>query len=137
MSRNQQQAREPKGWGDFAMRVRTISGVRRVTVLSPSQSGKFVVRDRRDRGAAEKLKFTVVRPTGQIERGELQLDLGPIKKGSRMLRPIERRLRKLMRAEYKALGRYLVLHDQSRRKRRNGWVRDLPGNVTKVMFRRS
>jgi hypothetical protein len=88
MSRNQQQAREPKGWGDFAMRVRTISGVRRVTVLSPSQSGKFVVRDRQDQGAAEKLKFTVVRPTGQIERGELQLDLGPIKKGSRMLRPI-------------------------------------------------
>jgi hypothetical protein len=119
------------------MHVRTISGVKRVTVLGPSRRGRFVVREGQGLGAAETLKFTVVRPTGQIERGELQLELGPVKKDSRMLRPIERRLRKFIRAEYKALGRYLVLHDQSRRKHRNGWVRDLRGNVMKVMLRRS
>ena len=49
------------------------------------------------------------------------------------MRPVEKRLRKLIRAEYKALGRYLVLHDRSRRKRRNGWVKDLGSNLGKVI----
>lgn len=117
------------------MRVRLISGsgVKRVTVLGPTRSSHMVVREGRGYGADEKLKFSVIKPTGDVERGELRLDLGPIKKSSRRMRPVEKRLRKLIRAEYKALGRYLVLHDRSRRKRRNGWVKDLGSNLGKVI----
>ncbi len=119
------------------MRVRMVSGVKRVTVITPSPKARTIIRDSHDFGAAEKLKLTIIRPNGQVERGELQLDLGAVKKESRMLRPIERRLRKLIRAEYKALGRYLVLHDQSRRKNRDGWARDFGDNVMKVMRKRA
>jgi hypothetical protein len=110
-----------------------ISGVKRVTVIGPRRSSHFVVRESRSRASSERLKFTVIKPTGEIERGELWLDLGPIKPSSRRLRPIEKRLRKLIKAEHRALGRYLVLHDRSRRKRRNGWVTDLPANLRKVI----
>jgi hypothetical protein len=123
--------------GSFAMRVRRISGVKRVTILGPATTGHVVVRERMDMLGAETLRFTVIKPSGEVSRGEVRLDLGPIKKDSRALRPIERRLRKLIRAEYKALGRYLVLHEKSRRKRRNGWARDLGGNIAKVIRRRS
>jgi len=119
------------------MRVRLISGVKRVTVLGATRSNRLVVRDRQSYGATEKMKFTVIRPAGQVERGEMRLELGEIKRGSRRMRPIERRLRKLIRAEYKALGRYLVLHERSRRKRRNGWARDLGSNLVKVIRHRS
>ncbi len=119
------------------MRVRRISGVKRVTILGPATTGHVVVRERMDMLGAETLRFTVIKPSGEVSRGEVRLDLGPIKKDSRALRPIERRLRKLIRAEYKALGRYLVLHEKSRRKRRNGWARDLGGNIAKVIRRRS
>ena len=53
-----------------------------------------------------------------------------------MMRPIEKRLRRLVRSEYRALGRYLVLHDRSRRRRRNGWAKDLGKNMMKVIRRR-
>jgi hypothetical protein len=120
------------------MRVRLISGVKRVTVLSPSRPSHVTVRTSgRSYGASEKMKFTVIKPTGEIERGELRLDLGPVKRSSRGARTIERKFRKLIRSEYKALGRYLVLHDRSRRKRRNGWVGDLGSNLVKVVRHRS
>jgi hypothetical protein len=120
------------------MRVRLISGVKRVTVLGPSRANHVTVRGGGGGyGSSEKLKFSVIKPTGEVERGELRLDLGPVKRGSRRMRPIERKIRKLVRAEYKALGRYLVLHDRSRRKRRNGWATDLGSNVIKVIRHRS
>jgi hypothetical protein len=124
------------------MRVRIVSGAKRVTVIGPKQPGtgrtdRVIVQERHDYGAAEKLKFTVIRPTGEVERGELHLDLGPIRRDSRTLRPLEKRMRKMVRAEYKALGRYLVLHDRSRRKRRNGWAKDFGSNFMKVIRHRS
>jgi hypothetical protein len=115
------------------MRVKMLSGTKRVTVVGPAHTGHVVVRERHARSATEKLKFVVISPSGQVQRGELRLDLGSIKKDSRRLRPIERGLRRLVRAEYKALGRYLVLHERSRRKRRNGWARDLRSNLIKVV----
>jgi hypothetical protein len=42
----------------------------------------------------------------------------------------------MVRRQYRALGRYLVLHDQSRRRKRNGWVKDLGTNLKKVIRRR-
>lgn len=115
------------------MRVRMISGVKRVTVIGPQRSSHLVVREGSSRASSERMKFTVIKPTGEIERGELRLDLGPIKKSTRRMRPIEKRLRKWIKAEHRALGRYLVLHDRSRRKRKNGWVGDLPTNLRKVI----
>jgi hypothetical protein len=115
------------------MRVRILSGVKRVTVIGPTGSGHRVVRERAGYSSSEPLKFVVIKPTGQVERGKLHLELGPIKKDTRGLRPIERGLRKLIRAEYKALGRYLLLHERSRRKHRNGWARDLGSNAIKVI----
>jgi hypothetical protein len=124
------------------MRVRIISGAKRVTVIGPKQPGtartdRVTVQERHDYGAAEKLKFTVIKPTGEVQRGELLLDLGPIRRDSRPLRPLEKRMRQLVRAEYKALGRYLVLHDRSRRKRRNGWAKDFGSNLVKVIRHRN
>jgi len=124
------------------MHVRITSGAKRVTLIGPKQPGtgkpdRVIVRERHDYRAAEKLKFTVIRPTGEVERGELRLDLGPIRRDSRPLRPLEKRMRRLVRAEYKALGRYLVLHDRSRRKRRNGWAKDFGSNLVKVIRHRS
>ena len=89
-----------------------ISGAKRVTVIGPKQPGtaktdRVIVQERHDYGAAEKLKFTVIKPTGEVQRGELLLDLGRIKRDSRPLRPLEKRMRQLVRAEYRALGRYL------------------------------
>lgn len=119
------------------MRVRLISGVKRVTVLGSPHTSHMVVRDSYGSGASEKLKFHLIKPGGGVEHGELRLDLGGIKRDSRRLRPIEKKLRKLIRSEYKALGRYLVLHERSRRKRRNGWARDLGSNLVKVIRHRS
>jgi hypothetical protein len=120
------------------MRVRILSGVKRVTVIGPTGtgptgSGHRVVRERAGHSSSEPFKFVVIKPTGEIERGRLHLELGPLKKDTRALRPIERGLRKLIRSEYKALGRFLVLHERSRRKRRNGWARDLGSNAIKVI----
>lgn len=118
------------------MRVRMISGAKRVTVLSSAGSNRVVSRTGSSTGATDKLKFVLIKPAGEIERGELHTPLGDIKRSSRRLRPIERKLRKLIRSEHKALGRYLVLHDKSRRRKKNGWIRDLRSNLVKVIKRR-
>lgn len=118
------------------MRVRMMSGVKRVTVLGPVRTGHVVVRERREYGASEPLKFSVIHPNGTLERGELQMALGPIKRDSKPLRGIERRLRRAIKFEYKALGRYLALHERSRRKRRNGWAKDLGSNIVKAVRKR-
>lgn len=115
------------------MRVRRISGVRRVTMLDRTAPPRHVITLGEDGGAGERLRYTLIKPSGDIHRGSLRVDLGPIKKERRRLKPVERRLRRLVRAEQRALGRYLVLHDRSRRKRRSGWARDFRKNLFKVI----
>ena len=117
------------------MRVTMLSGAKRVTIVGASTSGRRIVRSNASAGVYEPLKVHIIRPSGQVERGELRLDVGPVKKTSRPLRPIERALRKLVRAEQKALGRYLLLHERSRRRERNGWASDLASNLVKVIRR--
>lgn len=115
------------------MRYTMVSGAKGATVTGPRHTSHVVVQRQHQYSSVEPLKFVLIRPTGATERGELHLPLGDIKKGSRRLRPIERKLRKLVRAEYKALGEYLLLHERSRRKKRNGWARDLKSNLVKVI----
>jgi hypothetical protein len=115
------------------MRYTMVSGPKRATVTGPSKPRQIIVQNRNEYSSVEPLKFVLIKPNGLAERGELHLPLGDVKKGSRRLRPIERKLRKLIRAEYRALGEYLMLHERSQRKRRNGWASDLKSNLVKVI----
>jgi hypothetical protein len=119
----------------LAMRARRIAGVKRITVIGGGAGLNGSAVSNSSDGASEKLKFAVVEPNGRTERGALRVDLGPVKKERKRLKPIERRLRKLIRSEHRALGRYLTLHDRSRRKRRSGWAGDLRKNLAKVIRR--
>ena len=106
-------------------------------MLGPVTRSHVVVGGTSNGYAGDRVKFTVIRPSGEIQRGDLRVDLGPVKKEKRVYKGMERRLRKMVRAEYRALGRYLVLHDRSRRRRRSGWVGDLPRNIFRVIRRSS
>ena len=118
------------------MRVRMLRGARHVTLVGDGHSHR-VIHAVRMGTSAEDLKFTVINTKkGEVTRGLIELPLGPIKKESRYLRPLERRVRRMVRRQYRALGRYLVLHDQSRRRKRNGWARDFGENLRKVIRRR-
>lgn len=119
------------------MRVRMIPGVKNVTLVGASAHRlKHIVPTIRMSSTSEDLKFTLIDADRQVVRGVVELELGSVKRGTRRMRPIEKRLRRLVRAEYRALGRYLVLHDRSRRRRRNGWAKDLGKNFAKVIRRR-
>jgi hypothetical protein len=119
------------------MRYTILSGDKRATAPGARYTRQVVARDQQQptqqSGAVEPLKFVLLKPNGQVERGELHTPLGDVKKSSRWLRPVETRLRKLARAQHNALGEYLVLHERSRRKRRNGWMLDLKSNLVKVI----
>ena len=118
------------------MRVRMLRGARHVTLVGDGHNHR-VIHAVRMGNSAEDLKFTVIdTKKGEVTRGVIELPLGPIKKESRYLRPLERRVRRMVRRQYRALGRYLVLHDQSRRRKRNGWARDFGENLRKVIRRR-
>ena len=54
------------------------------------------------------------------------------KKGTQMLRPVERVMRSLAETGDAATGTYLRRHKKSNRKRKDGWVRDVPGNFVKA-----
>jgi hypothetical protein len=54
------------------------------------------------------------------------------KKGTQMLRPVERIVRSTVDTADAATGMYLRRHKKSNRKRKDGWVRDLPGNFVKA-----
>ncbi|MEQ8816165.1 MAG: hypothetical protein RLO51_17440 [Thalassobaculum sp.] len=79
------------------------------------------------------MKFVAIEPTGRAWRGVLTEELGPRKKQSKWLRPLERRVRKYARRRSRALSMYLALHDHSNREKRNGWIRDLGRNLRKVI----
>src|SRR4051812_27242209 len=57
------------------------------------------------------------------------------KKQSTLLKPMERFTRRVMRAMADGAQTYINLHDQSNRKKRNGWGRDLVKNTTKAQRR--
>jgi hypothetical protein len=51
---------------------------------------------------------------------------------SRSLRPHERYTRRLIRAVEAGAREYLRRHDRSTRRRRDGWVRDMPRNLERA-----
>jgi hypothetical protein len=54
------------------------------------------------------------------------------KKGSRLLKPLETAIRRYADAAETCASTYLDEHRRSSRKRRDGWVRDLPLNAFKA-----
>ena len=54
------------------------------------------------------------------------------KKGTQLLRPVERIVRSMVDTSDAATGTYLRRHKKSNRKRKDGWVRDLSGNFVKA-----
>jgi hypothetical protein len=59
----------------------------------------------------------------------------PRKKQSWLLRPLERQTRRRMSRNMKIMRRYLELHEQSNRKKKNGWVKDYFRNMVKARRR--
>ncbi len=57
------------------------------------------------------------------------------KKGTQLLQPIERVMRSLAETSDAATGTYLSQHKKSNRKRKDGWIRDVPSNVVKASRR--
>lgn len=119
------------------MRVRMISGVKRITVLKPGQEA--VIRRTKpsideETGSAERLKVWTV-AGNRVTRDDIHLDLGARKKQTGILKTVEKKIRKLARREQKALGHYLALHEQSNRKQRNGWAKDIGRNMARVIRR--
>ena len=54
------------------------------------------------------------------------------KNGSKLLSPVERVVRSFAETGDAATGTYLRRHKKSNRKRKDGWVRDVPGNFVKA-----
>jgi Family of unknown function (DUF6312) len=121
------------------MRVRVTTGVKRVTVLRPNanRGDTYVLSGARDVAVADDIKFVLIDGNGRVSRGVVRTELGPVKRQSRLVKRIDRQLRKLARSEHRALGRYLILHERSKRLHRNGWVRDLGKNLREVIRRSS
>lgn len=54
------------------------------------------------------------------------------KNSTALVRPVERLTRSLVEAGDTATSTYLRRHKKANRKRRDGWVRDLPNNIVRA-----
>jgi hypothetical protein len=124
------------------VRVSFISGgslkdVRRVTLIPRSGAGGArTVRhiyQRDDEDAGDALRVRVVRPgLGVVERLRVyRVPSGRRKRQSLLLRPLERRVRRLAKRELEIAADYLSRHERSNRRKSNGWIRDLRRNVVR------
>lgn len=62
-------------------------------------------------------------------------DKGKKKKQSALLKPLEKRQRKMVKAMRSGSERYLAGHEKSNTKKKDGWLRDLGKNAQKAMRR--
>jgi hypothetical protein len=121
------------------MGLRVSEDIERVVVLRSRANGrgktreKLKIDDDFDPREDDGVKFVVIPEEGRAWRGALQENLGPKKKQSKRLKPIERRVRKMARRQSRMMSMYLDLHDISNRKKKNGWMRDLRKNVRKAV----
>ncbi|WP_156295695.1 hypothetical protein [Methylobacterium aquaticum] len=89
---------------------------------------------RQDDDPEEVLKVSIVRPGfGVVKRLRIEVHAAGRKKQSGLLRPIERGIRKLAVREAEIATTYLARHDASNRRKTNGWVKDLPRNISRSM----
>lgn len=124
---------------------RTLDGVRRVSVVKLAAGGRAreTVLFRAGRRAAEDVvddilddgvRVHVVRPhSGVVRSGELD-ESGPRpKRQAKMLRPLEKGMRKAIRRQLGVAQIYLSRHERSNRRKRDGWLKDLPRNIYRAV----
>src|SRR5438477_9444689 len=66
---------------------------------------------------------------GKVAPHVMYKKAGRKKKMSAPLRPIEKAVRRLASAQAASADKYLDLHQRSNRKNKDGWVRDIFGNL--------
>ncbi len=54
------------------------------------------------------------------------------KKGSAMLKPVDRLVKRVVEAQEASASKYLARHARSNDKRRDGWLSDLPVNLVRA-----
>jgi hypothetical protein len=121
------------------MALKMDSDVKRVTVLKSGDAGgsRAVYRrhseDDDDRHPIKRV--TVIRRdgSGQIVSRDAYEGERKAKKQSKTLRPIERKLRKLLKFQSNVIENYLGRHTRSNQKKRDGWLTDLPSNLTRAV----
>ncbi len=124
----------------------TLRGVRKVSVVKIGRHGRAQERVLfRSRGGSraedvvndildDGVRIHVVRPhSGVVRSGELD-DAGPRRrKQAKILKPLERGMRKLIRRQLGVAQIYLARHERSNRRKRDGWLKDLPRNVFRAV----
>ena len=68
-------------------------------------------------------------PSGGVEPVEIYRRPETTKKGTRALRPLDRVVKRIARAQETAATTYLERHARSNEKKRDGWLRDMGNNV--------
>jgi hypothetical protein len=94
----------PDKMNESVQRIAMPRSIRRITVLRQDPSGGVAVE-------------TVYRRSGRK------------KKTTPLLRPLENATRRIADAQSRATQSYVVRHNRSNRKRRDGWIVDFPSNV--------
>lgn len=70
--------------------------------------------------------------SGRLRRSAVYKNDERKKRGSKRLRPFEKFVRRIGKAQARAASVYNARHDRSNRKKRNGWLRDLLPNMSKA-----
>jgi hypothetical protein len=121
-------------------RSASLRGVRKVTMVGVGRAGgvKQTVFAAPPDGDVEEgeIKVTLVKPdAGVIRYAEID-DTGPNKKKqSKALRPLEKSMRKIARRQVEIAAAYLLRHERSNRRKKNGWIRDFGANLRRAMRR--
>jgi hypothetical protein len=73
--------------------------------------------------------MVTVNADGSVQREKLAERKS--RRGSKRLRPLEKAVRRMSRAEGTAADEYLSRHERSNRKKKNGWAKDFGKNMTR------
>lgn len=81
----------------------------------------------------ERVTFLRKHPaTGEISVSAVLRNTGRKRKSTRLLRPVDKFLRRLGKAQVQGANVYLERHDRSSRKKKNGWMHDMISNMRKA-----
>lgn len=72
-------------------------------------------------------------PTGGFQAQEVYTGEGVSRNTGKKLRPREKFIRKLIRAERTVLDEYTQRHEKSAAKKKNGWAKDFGKNLSKSL----
>ena len=111
-----------------------LKDVKRISVIRPGSGEVHHLLVRGDDDADGSIKVTLLRPgLGVVRRLKLEQPSTGKKKQSRMLKPLEKGLRKLVKRELEIGADYLERHERANRRESNGWIKHLPRNVIRAV----